>query len=40
MEMQGARVKVVEGSAYNVKVTYPDDIEIVRNYLEILSKEH
>ena len=40
MEMQGARVKVVEGSAYNVKVTYPDDIEIVRNYLAILSKEH
>ena len=33
MEMQGARVKIVEGSAANIKVTYGDDIETVKNFL-------
>ena len=33
MEMQGARVKIVEGSAANIKVTYVDDIETVKNFL-------
>ncbi len=38
MEMKGATVKVVEGSAFNIKVTYPDDIQIVRNYLQSIQK--
>lgn len=33
METQNAKIRIVEGSAFNIKVTYPDDIEIVRNYL-------
>lgn len=33
MEAQNAKIRIVEGSAFNIKVTYPDDIEIVRNYL-------
>ena len=33
MEIQGARVKIVEGSAANIKVTYGDDIETVKNFL-------
>ena len=39
MEIKGASVKVVEGSAFNVKVTYPDDIQIVRNYLQSIKKD-
>lgn len=34
MELNHADIKVVEGSAFNIKVTYPEDIDIVRNYLE------
>lgn len=33
MEMQGACVKVVAGSAFNIKVTYPEDLHWVRDYL-------
>lgn len=37
MESVKAEIKVVEGSAFNIKVTYPEDIEIVRGYLEKIS---
>lgn len=37
MEMQGARIKVVEGSAFNIKVTYPEDLKWVRSYINQLS---
>ena len=41
MEMQGARIKIVEGSAANIKVTYGDDIETVKNFLNAQnSKGH
>ena len=33
MEIDGAQVKIVEGSAANIKVTYGDDIETVKNFL-------
>lgn len=33
MEIDGAQVKIVEGSAANIKVTYADDIESVKNFL-------
>lgn len=37
MEMQGTRIKVVEGSAFNIKVTYPEDLKWVRSYINQLS---
>ena len=37
MEMQGARIKVVAGSAFNIKVTYPEDLHWVRDYLKTNS---
>ena len=37
MEMQGARIKVVEGSAFNIKVTYPEDLKWLRSYINQLS---
>ncbi len=38
MERVGAKVGVVAGSPFNIKVTYPEDIEAVQNFL-IKEKE-
>lgn len=40
MEMAGAKIKAVSGSAFNIKVTYPEDIDAARHYLtETVEKE-
>ena len=33
MEAVGAKIKVVIGSPFNIKVTYPEDIDAARRYL-------
>lgn len=33
MEKAGAKVGVVTGSSFNIKVTYPEDLEAVQNFL-------
>ncbi|HIU36868.1 MAG TPA: 2-C-methyl-D-erythritol 4-phosphate cytidylyltransferase [Candidatus Aphodousia faecigallinarum] len=39
MERSRAKIKVVEGSSINIKVTYPNDIDIVRQNLKALNKK-
>ncbi len=38
-EMLGIRVSTVEGERGNIKITYPDDIDIVRALLSVLGRE-
>ena len=37
-EFQLAKIKVVEGEEFNIKITYPSDIKIAENIIDVCDK--